>query len=57
MDEQRVSSVPDATLATLVTAYIRSAALAADQPFDRKAIARLAATVEQQAHELHEAVG
>ena len=40
-----------------VTAFIRSAALEADRPLDREAIATLAAGVEAQVHQLREAVG
>ena len=39
-----------------VTAFIRGAALDADHPVDRAAVALLAARVEQQAHELRAAV-
>lgn len=40
-----------------VTAFIRSAALEAERPLDREAIASLAAGVEAQVHQLREAVG
>jgi hypothetical protein len=40
-----------------VTAFIRSAALQAERPLDREAIASLAAGVEAQVHQLREAVG
>ena len=40
-----------------VTAFIRSAALAAGRPIDRDVVTRLATQVEQQAHALREAVG
>jgi uncharacterized protein (DUF1778 family) len=40
-----------------VTAFIRAAALEADRPLDRDAIATLAAGVEAQVHQLREAVG
>ena len=40
-----------------VTTFIRTAALHAERPIDREAIARLAAGVEDQAHRLRQAVG
>jgi uncharacterized protein (DUF1778 family) len=42
---------------TRVTAFIRAAALEAEHPVDRAAVARLATAVEQQAHQLRKAVG
>lgn len=39
-----------------VTAFIRAAALEADKPLDREAIATLAAGVEAQLHQLRKAV-
>ncbi len=39
-----------------VTAYIRAAALEADRPLDRSAVAELAAVVEDRAHQLRVAV-
>jgi hypothetical protein len=40
-----------------ITAFIRSAALAAGRPIDRDIVTRLATQIEQQAHALREAVG
>lgn len=45
------------TAGVKVTAFIRSAALEAERPLDREAIASLAAGVEAQVHQLRDAVG
>lgn len=39
-----------------VTAFIRAAALEADRPVDRAAVAKMAAAVEEQAHQLRDAI-